>query len=131
MTTLEIIIAELERQHEASRAGGLGYLRLEDPKRAVIDGEVDLGALAASIDKPAAIHNRTAGEIVKQIVRPTLEAGGQMTDVLVLLESVVLGVILVAVKLGGDEIVLDQVVAGAKARLAEQRLGPIETKGQA
>lgn len=80
---------------------------------------------------PHEIHNATAGEIVKQIVRPTIEAGGQMTDVLVLLESVVVGVALVAIKLGGDEIVLDQVLAGARKRLAEQRLGPIVTAGQA
>lgn len=75
------------------------------------------------------IHNRIAGEIVKQIVRPPLEAGGQFTDVLVVLESVILGVMLVAVKLGGDEIVLDQVVEGVKKRLAEQRLGGIEPAG--
>jgi hypothetical protein len=74
-------------------------------------------------------HNKAAGAIVKQIVRPTLEAGGEFTDVLVLLESVVVGVVLMAVKLGGDEIVLDKVIEGAKARLAEIRLGGIETKG--
>ncbi len=77
------------------------------------------------------IHNETAGDIVKQIVKPTLEAGGEFTDVLVLLESVVVGVVMMAVKLGGDEIVLDQVIAGAKARLAEQRLGGIEPQGKA
>ncbi|MPZ58474.1 MAG: hypothetical protein GEU91_18675 [Rhizobiales bacterium] len=77
------------------------------------------------------IHNRMAGEIVRSIVKPPLDAGGQMTDVLVLLESVVLGVILVAVKMGGDEIVLDTLVDGVKKRLAEQRLGPITTAGSA
>jgi len=51
MTTLEIIVAELKRQHEESRSGGLGYLRLEDTKRAAVDGDVDLVALAAAIDK--------------------------------------------------------------------------------
>jgi hypothetical protein len=75
------------------------------------------------------IHNRIAGEIVKQIVRPPLEAGGQFTDVLVVLESVILGVMLMGVKLGGDEIVLDQVVEGVKKRLAEQRLGGTEPAG--
>lgn len=75
------------------------------------------------------IHNRIAGEIVKQIVRPPLEAGGEFTDVLVVLESVILGVMLVGVKLGGDEIVLDKVMEGVKARLAEQRLGGIEPAG--
>lgn len=81
--------------------------------------------------KVVELHNGTAGEIVKSIVRPTLEAGGEFTDVQVLLESVILGVVLVAVKLGGDEIVLDQVMAGVKARLAEQRLGDIEVRGRA
>jgi hypothetical protein len=77
------------------------------------------------------VHNQTAGEIVQQIVKPTLDAGGEFTDVLVLLESVIVGVVLVAVKLGGDEIVLDQVIAGARTRLAEQRLGGIDPQGKA
>jgi hypothetical protein len=77
------------------------------------------------------IHNRLAGDIVKQIVRPPLEAGGQFTDVLVVLESVILGVMLVAVKLGGDEIVLDEVVKHVKERLAEQRLSGIDPAGSA
>jgi hypothetical protein len=49
------------------------------------------------------IHNRIVGEIVKAIVKPPMDAGGQFTDVLVILESVILGVMLVAVKLGGDD----------------------------
>lgn len=77
------------------------------------------------------IHNQQAGDIVKAIVKPTLEAGGEFTDVLVLLESVVLGVMLMAVKLGGDEIVLDHLVVGVKKRLAEQRLGAIDPAGSA
>lgn len=80
---------------------------------------------------PAQIHNRNAAAIVQQIIKPTLDAGGEMTDVLVLLESVILGVMFVSVKLGGDEIVLDQVVAGVKMRLAQQRLGNLETAGRA
>lgn len=75
------------------------------------------------------IHNRLAGEIVKAIVQPPLEAGGKFTDVLVILESVILRVMLMAVKLGGDEIVLDEVVLHVKERLAQIRLGGIETKG--
>lgn len=77
------------------------------------------------------LHNRLAGDIVKAIVKPILDSGGSMTDVLVLTESIVLGVILMAVKLGGDEIVLDTLVEGVKRRLAEQRLGPITTAGNA
>lgn len=80
---------------------------------------------------PAELHNKLAGEIVKLIVKPTLDAGGEYTAVPVLLESVILGVVLMAVKLGGDEIVLDEVMANVKRRLAEQRLGDIETHGHA
>lgn len=77
------------------------------------------------------IHNRIAGEIVKAIVKPPLEAGGSYTDVLVVLESVILGVMLVAVKLGGDGKVLDLVVERVKERLAEQRLSGIKPAGLA
>lgn len=77
------------------------------------------------------LHNHLAGSIVASIVKPPLEAGGQFTDVLVLLESVVVGVILMGVKLGGDEKVLDTMVAAVKARLAEQRLSGIDTAGSA
>ncbi len=80
---------------------------------------------------PQEIHNRLAGDIVRQIVKPTLDAGGQMTDMLVLLESVVTGVMLIAVKLGGDDKVLPKLVEGVEQRLADARLRPIETRGRA
>ncbi len=77
------------------------------------------------------LHNRLAGEIVKSIVKPPIEAGGDWKDVLVLFESVVVGVTLAVSRIGGDEKVLDTVVEGAKLRLAKIRLGPIETEGKA
>lgn len=77
------------------------------------------------------IHNRLAGQIVASIVRPPLEAGGEFSAVLVLLESVIFGVVLAGVKLGGDEIILDEVVAAVKRRLAEHRLSNINTAGTA
>jgi len=77
------------------------------------------------------IHNRIANDIVKAIVKPPLDAGGQFTDVLVVLESVILGVILVGVKLGGDDKVLDEVVLHVKERLAKARLRRIEPSGTA
>ncbi len=64
------------------------------------------------------LHNRIAGQIVASIVKPPLEAGGGPTDVLVLLESVIFGVVLAIVKLGGDEVVLDAVMKRVKGRLA-------------
>lgn len=77
------------------------------------------------------IHNRIVRDIVASIVKPPLTAGGQFTDVLIVLESVILGVVLMAVKLGGDDKVLDLVVERVKERLAEQRLGKIKTAGSA
>jgi len=75
------------------------------------------------------IHNRTAGDIVRSIIQPSLDAGGKFEDVLVILESVILGVILVGVKLGGDDKVLDEVVLHVKERLAKARLARIESSG--
>lgn len=81
------------------------------------------------------LHNRMAGDIVKMIVMPPLEAGGDFKDVMVLLESVIAGVVLGMFKLGGDNIVLDTVLEGVKARveeiMARERLGPLPTKGSA
>lgn len=75
------------------------------------------------------IHNRTAGKIVADIVRPTLDAGGKTTDVMVLLESVLVGVSLAVIKLGGDDRVLDVVMERARERLTELRLKDIEAQG--
>lgn len=50
------------------------------------------------------IHNKIAGEIVKSIVRPPIEAGGKTSDVLVLLESVVVGVIMACGKIDGWDV---------------------------
>jgi hypothetical protein len=70
---------------------------------------------------PTDIHNRDIGPIIRAIVKPTLEAGGSYTEILVLLESVITGVMLFAVKPGGDDVVLEQLVDGVKCRLAEHR----------
>lgn len=50
MSTLEIIVAELKRQHDESGASGLGYLDLDDLSAARLDGQVNLRALAHTID---------------------------------------------------------------------------------
>lgn len=42
----------------------------------------------------ADLHNKLAGKIVADIVKPVIEAGGTSSDYLVLLESVVVGVML-------------------------------------
>lgn len=78
---------------------------------------------------PAEIHNRDAGKIVSEIVKPTLDAGGDMVQVLILLESVVTGVLTVAVKFGGDNFVLDTFIEGVRQRMAEIRLADVPTFG--
>ena len=81
--------------------------------------------------KQSDLHNQIAGEIVASIVKPVWRSGGGTKDILVLLESVIAGVSLAVIKLGGDEPVLDLMVEGAKLRLAEIRLKDIDPKGQA
>jgi hypothetical protein len=84
---------------------------------------------------PAEIHNKNAGLIVKAIVKPMLEAGGEFTDILVLLETIVAGVMIVAVKSEtsdvGDDEVLDALVEGVRERLKEMRLAHAKPKGHA
>ena len=45
-------------------------------------------------DKLTEAHNRMAGDIVGQIVRGTIAAGGDDASIMVLLESICLGVLL-------------------------------------
>lgn len=77
----------------------------------------------------ADVHNKLAGAIVAQIVRGPLDAGGEVTDVMVLTESVLVGVALACIRLGGDERVLDLMFDAAKKRLAELRLTNIKPAG--
>jgi hypothetical protein len=51
MTTLELIIAELDRQTELPHGNSLDCFSAVEPQRTLIDGYVDLVALAAAIDK--------------------------------------------------------------------------------
>lgn len=75
-------------------------------------------------------HNAKAVELVNEIVRGPIQAGGDLTSVLVLLESVITGVCLATIKLGGDELVLDEVMKNAKVRLAKARLQNITPRGR-
>ena len=79
----------------------------------------------------AELHNRMAGEIVKSIVAPVIRSGGGMPQVMVLTESVLVGVALACIRLGGDNRVLDTMVENARLRLAEIRLKDINTGGSA
>lgn len=64
-----------------------------------------------------------------------MAAAGSFTDALVLLEGVITGVVVTTVRMGGGNIapdaVIDRVRDRAKQALAEQRLGPMSTKGNA
>ena len=64
-----------------------------------------------------------------EIVKPPIEAGGGIIDVMVLTESVLVGVALVCIKFGRDNTVLDVMFEAAKNRLAEIRLRDIPTGG--
>ena len=79
---------------------------------------------------PSELHNRLAGQIVASIIKPVLDRRGDTAEILVLLESVVAGVLLGTVKLGGDEIVFDELIGNVKNRLADMRLSNIKPSGQ-
>jgi hypothetical protein len=73
-------------------------------------------------ERRAAVHNVMAGEIVRVIVKSTIDGGGGTTDIMVLTESVLVGVALACIRLGGDNMALDIMIDGARNRLAEIRL---------
>jgi len=77
----------------------------------------------------AKAHNKLADDIVKMMVRPVLRAGGDPTEILVLLESIIVGVVSTLAKDGAEDHVLDAVVASAKKRMAEYRLKNMEPEG--
>ncbi len=75
------------------------------------------------------LHNRLAKQIVEQIVKEPIAAGGTMSDVMLLCESVLVGVVLGCFQLGSDVKVLDSIVGRVKERLAQVRLEDLEMKG--
>ena len=58
-----------------------------------------------------------------------LAAGGPMSDVMMLCESVLVGVVLGCFQLGSDVKAFDLIVTRVKERLARVRLEDLETKG--
>jgi len=76
-------------------------------------------------------HNRLAKQIVAQIVNEPIAAGGTLSDVMLLCESVLVGVMIGCFRLGSDVKALDSIVARVKERLAKVRLEDLETKGSA
>lgn len=65
------------------------------------------------------LHNQIVGPIVSSIVKPPIEAGGSVTDVMVVLESVVLGVMIATGRLGMSSEAVDVLAKAVKRRLCE------------
>jgi hypothetical protein len=85
-----------------------------------------------SLDAEAAaeLHNRVATQIVTQILNETRTAGGTHSDLLVICESVLVGVVVECFRLGHDCKVIDLIFTAAKARLAKVRLEDLEARGR-
>ena len=79
----------------------------------------------------AKLHNRLAKRIVSMIVHEQIAAGGTVSDILFLCESVLVCVVLGCLQLGSDERALDAIVSRVKERLAKARLEDLEMKGKA
>ena len=87
---------------------------------------------SARDDEAAAkLHNRLAKRIVSMIVHEQIAAGGTVSDILFLCESVLVGAVLGCLQLGSDERALDAIVSRVKERLAKARLEDLEMKGKA
>jgi hypothetical protein len=100
--------------------------------RSLGEGEKDTGMTEnASLSAEAAteLHNRVARQVVAQIINETKAAGGSYSDLLVICESVLVGVIVECFRLGDDSKVIDLVFTAAKARLAKVRLEDLQAKG--
>jgi hypothetical protein len=67
------------------------------------------------------LHNRVAGPIVASIVKPMVEVGGQGHDILLLLESVIVGTMLVTTTPEADDKMLALLVARVSKRLKDAR----------
>jgi hypothetical protein len=79
----------------------------------------------------AALHNRLAPRIAAEIMEEPMAAGGTMSDVMMLLESIMVGIALGCIPPDGDATILDAIVGRAKDRIARARLADIETAGSA
>ncbi|SCB50046.1 hypothetical protein GA0061103_0740 [Rhizobium multihospitium] len=75
------------------------------------------------------LHNRVAKRVVAEIIEETRAAGGSYSDLLVITESVLVGVVVECFRLGHDSKVIDLVFTAAKARLAKIRLKDVRAEG--
>jgi len=106
------------------------------PSRQVAAAKIEISGAdlvkKLTLDELAAteLHNRLAKEIVARIVSEPLAAGGTIVDVVVLCESVLVGVLIECFQRGGDATVLDAIIVRTKERLAKVRLSDLEPKGR-
>jgi hypothetical protein len=94
-------------------------------------GQPATAKLATPAPDAATRHNALAGAVVRSIAQPILSSGGTTGEVMVATESVLVGISLLLVRMGGDDHVLDEMVDGARKRLAEARLRGAHTTGHA
>jgi hypothetical protein len=78
-------------------------------------------AIAERKIKIAEMHNKIAGEIVASIVKPMVDIGGNGSDILLLLESVIVGTLLMTTKPEADGKILSLVLKRAELRVTETR----------
>jgi len=80
-------------------------------------------------DAATELHNRLAKKVIREIVDEPITAGGRMSDIMMLCESVLVAVMIECFQLGSDVKMLDIIVGRVKERLAKVRLEDIEIKG--
>lgn len=72
-------------------------------------------------------HNEAVQRLVKEM---WVAANREPEALMVLCESLLVGVCMFTIKLGGDEAVLEVMMERARERLAELRLADLETEGR-
>lgn len=77
-----------------------------------------------------AVHQEIVPAIVTTIVSSVRAAGGGPIDMLVILESIIVGVLVMTTKVGGEEHVMEEVTKGVLSRVAELRLTVSEPAGR-
>lgn len=82
-----------------------------------------------TVEAATELHNRLAKRVVAEIIEETRAAGGSFSDLLVISESVLVGLVVECFRLGHDSKVIDLVFTAAKARLANVRLKDLRTEG--
>lgn len=79
----------------------------------------------------ADVTNQAAIASLRALTSPLHANSARAADYLIALEGVVVGVLLLVCKPGGDEATLEVMVAGVRERLADARLRIAETRGTA